>query len=395
MPPVSLDHFPASDAEAHRSDASIVKGCHMSTVTISPCNIRQFGRADGEVFCLVTNPEIAGKFSIKKGDGYTGYEIIPFQSGEVFQDVLDERIPEKAHVLVISPYAFFQSPKQETLGAQRKLIAMACNSTPTDFDTIAHFLGVLERTDPDAQEAFADRFFELGSNAHHLLIEDPVNATQARFDHQDESYFWSEQAGRIDYGQQQLAPPGEISVLPLRITDFDEALDLEVNGTIALMGYPILHNGTPSFQRTDQARLHTALSTMMRAPIIATVEKGHIVHVQAGSPEVEPALEVLKAMFLVDSRYRKVWELGFAINTQHELIEGNTAMNETFGGTDGALHFGLGLTPYTQYHLDIICPRTRLLTDTGDVLIGGLPDTRSGMVRNRGAGCSCIEGGSS
>lgn len=364
----------------------------MSTVTISPGKIRQFGQADGDVFCLVTNPEIAGRFSIAESPGYARFEVIPFCADETFQAVLDERIPERAHVLVISPYAFFQSPKQETLGERRKLIAMACNSTPTDFDTIAHFLEVLERTDPEAQEAFANRFFELGSKAGYLVVEDPVNGTRARFDHQDESYFWSEQAGRIDYGQQQLAPPGEISVLPLRITDFDEALDLDINGTIALHGHPILHNGTPSFQRRDQARLHEALSNLSNAPIIATVEKGHIVKVEAGGPAAAPALDVLEAMFQVDSRYRKVWEIGFAINTQHEMIEGNTAMNETFGGTNGALHFGLGLTPYTQYHLDIICPRTRVLTDTGDVLIGGLAEAPTGMVRRRGAGCACIEG---
>ena len=80
----------------------------------------------------------------------------------------------------------------------------------------------------------------------------------------------------------------------------------------------------------------------------------------------------LEALFRIDSRYRKVWELGFAINTRHELLPGNTAMNETFGGTAGTLHFGLGLTPYTQYHLDIICPLTRVLSDRDEELIGGL-----------------------
>jgi hypothetical protein len=216
-------------------------------------------------------------------------------------------------------------------------------------------------------------------------------ASRHVFDHQDESYFWSEQAGRIDYGQQQLAPPGEISVLPLRITDFDESLDLELNGTIALQGYPILHNGTPSFQRSDQKRLHSDLATLENAPILAHVRKGHIESVEAFSPAVQPALDVLEAMFRVDSRYRKVWEIGFAINTRHELIAGNTAMNETYGGTEGALHFGLGLTPYTQYHLDIICPFTRVLTDKDEVLIGSLAETSTRIVRNKSAGCVCLQ----
>lgn len=365
----------------------------MSKLLITPASIRQFGAADGATFCLITNPEIFDQFSIAESPGYADYRTIPFTDGETFQTILDERIPEKAHVLVVSPYVFFQSPKQDFLGKQRKLIAMACNSTPTDFETISHFLKVLERTDPDAQEAFAERFFEVGGKAKYLRIVDPVNGTSARFDHQDESYFWSEQAGHIDYGQQQLAPPGEISVLPLRIQDFDEQLDLEVNGTVAFQGRPILHNGTPSFQRSDQRRLHGELSTMEKAPVIAHVRSGHIERIEATSEVARPAAEVLQALFRVDTRYRKIWELGFAINTRHELLAGNTAMNETFGGSDGTLHFGLGLTPYTQYHLDIICPFTQVLTDSNEALIGGLTEQpQSRMRRHKSAGCVCLEG---
>jgi hypothetical protein len=45
-------------------------------------------------------------------------------------------------------------------------------------------------------------------------------------------------------------------------------------------------------------------------------------------------------------------------------------MNEVHGGTGGMIHFGLGLTPYTQYHLDIICPNTQVLGSNGECIIG-------------------------
>ena len=45
-------------------------------------------------------------------------------------------------------------------------------------------------------------------------------------------------------------------------------------------------------------------------------------------------------------------------------------MNEVYGGTEGCLHWGLGLTPYTQYHLDIISPGTTVYTDAGEVVLG-------------------------
>lgn len=366
----------------------------MSEIQITPSNIRQFGEPDGAVFCLITNPDILDKFDVVESEGYAGFQIIPFTSEDTFEDLLDSRIPEKAHVLVVSPFAFFKSPPQDRLGAQRKLIAMACNSTPTDFETIKHFLGVLERTDPDAQQAFADRFFDIGSEAEYLRIVDPVNGTEARFDHQDESYFWSEQAGPIGSGEQQLAPPGEISVLPLRIMDFDDELNLAVNGTIALQGYPILHNGAPSYTRADQARLHKKLATMENTPVIATVADGVVEKIDVPGKEAQDAADVLDAMFETDSRYRKVWELGFAINTTLTMFPGNVAMNETFGGNGGTLHFGLGLTPYTQYHLDIICPNTSVLTNKDETLIAGLAPRKpgTGMSRNRNAGCACLEG---
>ncbi len=42
----------------------------------------------------------------------------------------------------------------------------------------------------------------------------------------------------------------------------------------------------------------------------------------------------------------------------------------TYGATDGCLHWGLGLTPYTQYHLDIISPDTTVYTDSGNIVLG-------------------------
>jgi hypothetical protein len=42
-----------------------------------------------------------------------------------------------------------------------------------------------------------------------------------------------------------------------------------------------------------------------------------------------------------------------------------------YGGTEGCLHWGLGLTPFTQYHLDIISPGTSVIGgSSGQVLIG-------------------------
>lgn len=360
----------------------------MESIIISPAEIKALGDPRDAHFCLITNATIQDRLEITEHSGYLTQQKIIFERGQSFEALLKEKVPERAHVLVISPDVFFQSPPQEVIGAGRKLMAMACNSTPTDLEAIRHFLDVIKRTDPEKQQAFADRFFALGEQAEYLEFVDEKNKTRARFKHLDESYLWSEQAGTLGYGEQQLAPAGEISVLPLRIQDFDESLRLDFNGTIALNGHPILHSGTPHFLRADQKRVHAQLNAMSEDAVIAEVRNGAIADMHAGSSKSEAARAMLQSMFDVDSRYRILWEIGFGVNTENRIFPGNHAMNETHGGTAGAIHFGLGLTPYTQYHLDIVCPNTAVLTDKGDSLIN---PRKKALNRQKTSGCVCVE----
>jgi hypothetical protein len=104
--------------------------------------------------------------------------------------------------------------------------------------------------------------------------------------------------------------------------------------------------------------------------VIATVTKGAISDLRPYRKEGNDLAELFHAFFEVDSRYALVWEIGHALNTSLDLLPGNHAMNEVYGGTDGCLHWGIGLTPYTQYHLDIIAPYTTVYTESGEVVLG-------------------------
>ena len=340
----------------------------MTRIVVRPERIRQFGPAQGCTFCLITNPELLEHFEVAPDNQYEDVLVRTIGPGGSFAEVLSA-IPTRCHVLVASPSVFFDSPPSEQLG-ERKLIAMACNSTPTDVAAIAHFLGVIERTDPERLEARARRFFDLAERSEHLEIVDERVGTRLRFQHLTDHYEWNQQAGTLEWGQQQIAPMGEISVLPIFIRDFNPSLRLALDGQLCLHGHPILHNGTPSFLRSDQARIHAELQSMRNHPIVADVRHGEITALRAVTSEGAPAARMLEAMFRVDSRYRIVWEIGFAINTFHDLLPGNHAMNEVYGATDGCLHWGLGLTPYTQYHLDILCPDVCVLGSAGECLLG-------------------------
>lgn len=341
-----------------------------NVVTVRPERLSQFGSAADCNFYLMTNDSLADAFVIDGAADYRSARVVALKETESFEEALAD-LPGPAHILVVSPERFFQSP--EVLAPDRKLLAMACNSTPTTLAEVRHFLQVMEDTSATEQDAFSERFFDLAEQADRLEYANPVTGTVAHLDHFADGLVWNQQAGSLEWGQQQIVPSGEISVLPVEITDFDERLYLPLDGEITLQGYPILHSGTPSFSRADQARIHAALAAMEQHPIKAAVEGGHIVGLTAVEPGAAPAVAMLESMFEVDSRYRKVWEIGHALNTSLRILPGNHAMNEVYGGTAGCVHWGLGLTPYTQYHLDIIAPQTivRSAADAEAILLRG------------------------
>ncbi len=342
--------------------------CRVSTLLVDPSKIRQFGDPDGAVFCLVTSPSIVDQVEVVKDAPYREYQVVPLDDD--FPTMLRDRIPHRAHVLVMSPDTFFQSPEDRFIGPGRKLLAMACNSTPTDVSALHHFMRYIEATDPIAQEQFSDRFFDLAERGNALEYHDAEFATTAVLRLFDRELVWNQQAGLVDWGEQQIVPAGEISVLPIEITDFDAALSLPLDGEIVIRGYPILHSGTPSFTLNDQRRIHDRLHPLRSNAVKAVVDNGAISRLEALTPGAVDIVDMLETMFAVDSRYRIVWEIGHALNTTHDILEGNHAMNEVYGGTDGCLHWGIGLTPFTQFHLDIISPGTYVTNDHGDTLLG-------------------------
>lgn len=348
------------------------------TIKLNPARFSQFGPAEGSVFCLVTNREIENELEIVKDAPYAEYRTVILNPGDDFEAMLaDETIPQNSHSLVISPYRFFESPSEEALGPNRKLMGMACNSTPTDLEIIRHFIGVIEKTSAREQGEFSDRFFELAESTDHLVYVDERHGTQAVLDHLADGLVWNQQAGPLDWGEQQIVPSGEISVLPMQIVEFDESLHLPLEGSIAFRGFPILHNGTPSFTRKDQARLQGKLAGLETEAMVCEVTRGAITSLRPFRNEGAEVAKVFEAMIEIDSRYALIWEIGHALNTSLDIFPGNHAMNEVYGGERGCLHWGLGLTPFTQYHLDIISPDTTVYTESGEVVLGDKGGARS------------------
>ncbi len=342
----------------------------MEKIHLQPSSLRNFGDSRDSTFCLVTNPEFRDLFQIAADAKYADSKIVVYDQKRPFEELLAKEIPQNAHVLVVMPDTYFKSPDPEFLTETRKLSVLACSSTPTSTAALKHFIKIAESTDPADQDAFSDRFFELGESVEYFRFVDERYQTEAVFHHMEDDLAWHEQTGVLGWGQQQLLPSGEISVLPVQVFGQDIDCKFKLNGQLAFKGWPILHSGTPSFLLADQERIYRTLTTMQEHAVIATLEDGIITHLEPTHPSCRPAAEMLDAMRFIDSRFGILLEIGFGINTSLELFAGNSAMNEVYGGDHGVIHWGLGLIPYTQYHLDIISPGTKVYGKNGERIFG-------------------------
>lgn len=370
----------------------------MTRIRVRPHLYRQFGETEGIHFRFITNTSIATRFLIED-DGRYETTAIEGISDESDIERLIANLPRPLHVLVVLPETLFQSPRPDVIGDRCKLLVIPCNSTEVLLADIEHYLQVMEATDPLLQKEWADRFFALGEASSYLRLVDETLGTEATFKHLSDEYEWFEQLGPLTYGGQQFAPAGEISVLPLFHGNYDAGKRLKIDGTIALYGLPIVNSGKPSFLRSDQNRIYDRLAALNHEPLIATVKNGEVQDLEATSPAGQPTAKMLETMFDVDSRYRIIWEVGFGANTSMQVINSNRSPNESFGHRNGAIHWGLGLTPWTQYHIDIICPNTLVLSDKDEILAGGdvsyrelgnQPALRARMCRTAAVGCPCI-----
>jgi hypothetical protein len=337
---------------------------------LDPGKIANFGETDNGAFVLITDTEIGSTIDVV--DGQSKYsdlsKIIAYSANDILP--IFAALSQPAHVLVVLPHIYFPSPEPDVIGSKRKLAILACNSTPTSPEIVYHFLTQASRTDPQVQENLAERFFSAAEHSAHIRFTDSIHGTDATFRIHEAPLQWHEQIGTLSWGQQQLLPSGEVSTLPVSVFGEDISSTLAIDGQLALKGFPVLHSGSQPVWTKDQQRLYESLSLMNEEAIIATVERGRVVKLAPSGTLSRGAAETLEAMYQVDSRYSTIVEVGFGVNTNMQLFAGNSAMNEVFGGVCGTVHFGFGLSPYTQYHLDVICPQTAVRTPEGITLFG-------------------------
>lgn len=357
----------------------------MGEFQVDPDRLSQFG-ARNPTFCLVTTAGRENDFKVLPAASYEACTTVMLEPGETLESLLSGgRVPADADVLVACPDSFLASPSEQTVG-QRRLAVLPCGSTPTTDKQIAYFLDVLHRTDIARQEAFCAQLADALENTETLDLKDNVHHTEATFA-VNADYEWNQQAGVIERGEQQVAPPGEFSALPTDINSFDATRRLGLTGSLTVFGPPIVHRANRDGLLGMQQMLFTALDTTRVSTLRIDVEDGVISDWRPMDPTAEPAAEALYTLFDLDERYRIVWEFGIGCNEAIEPQEGNCGMNEMYGSQMGVLHIGLGLTPTTDYAITLSCRQTRGVDAKGKCVFGAVGLR---MNRTRSASCGCV-----
>jgi hypothetical protein len=359
----------------------------MQKIQVNPHLYKQLAESKGCHFRVFTNSPLKDSFIVNRGD-YETAGIVSFDTAEDFKQVVLS-LPKPVHILIISPYCLFEFPNNDEMGEDYKLMTLPCSSSEIDLESIKYYLEVMERTDLEAQREWSNNFFAVSEKSKYLKFVDTETKTEAIFYHMSDEYEWFEQLGMIPWGGQQFVPSGEISVFSLFHNYPGHVKHINISGEITFSGYSIVNSGKPSFLEKDRERIYNKLSSLMKGKIIFEVQEGRL-NPKAiyCDKEAQEAYDILQNLFEIDSRYKLLWEIGFGSNTNMEALPANRTPNEVYGHHNGCVHWGLGLTPRTQYHLDIICPNTLVMNENGIIVAGG--DKKKAMKRTAAKGCPCI-----
>ncbi|GGK63275.1 hypothetical protein [Nocardia camponoti] len=360
----------------------------MSAILVRPDLHHQFGARNPQ-FCLVVDS--ANKYGIGM-DGqsslYHRTSQIALHPGESLETFLATRAPREADILVVTPGTFLSSPGASVIGEDRKLSVVPCASTPVTAAQLSYFLEICESIDHDSVAARSDAILEALNLAESVRIVDARRGTSASFGSLGD-YDWNVQAGVLSGGEQQIAPNGELSAVPLDIMHFDAERRLDLCGQIAMSGTVIVHRGGNESDEDEQARLYARLAAATHGDaVVLDIDHGRIVGVRPHGPEAKPAVEALEELFQADSRYQIVWEFGLGLNDGIKPVGGNCGLNEVCGGRGAQLHIGIGLTPWTKFALTFHCADS--LVQVGEAVLA--EPLRRSMTRRRGPACGCDEG---
>lgn len=341
-------------------------------INIIPDKIRSFQNVDraSRRFHCVVSEDLSDKIKLAQSTSYQSNKISVYDASRV------DEVFSAANTDFVVMLNNNQTPKfnsmiafDKNLHQTSRLIDFPLFATAPSYQEIATYVESLYVTEPEVFDAKVNHFFNHLERVREVYFTNDQYQTElvykcAKSSHKER---WLEVGGFCELGKKQIYPCGEIEVTPL---PFDLGVNqleqgrLDLGGEVVITGPNVVNAGYFPFTRMSQRHVYDTLATITnKSPIKIHIEQGEIIDISDFANGNHPAVQFLKQLLLMESRYRVVNEVGISYNDQLRLLSGNHLYNEMVDSSaskTGTLHLGLGLLINTQYHIDLFALGTEV-----------------------------------
>lgn len=343
---------------------------------IKPDLIKSFSnKYRNENFCLVTTPSLDGQFTLHSSIHYKSYHQYVCNNDEKFVNLLNI-MPDYSDIFFL-PYQHSEvnpAALSSTIKRNQRVVIMDCDyRTPITIEDIKYFLNFMYKVDKKELRKKVSIFYNSCNSSNELIFQDSRFDTLATLIF-DENCTFFDGCSDLKPGQSQIEPSGEIGFAHYNFANQSIRLStVNLNGELLFQGYPIVH--CLDQDKADyQNRVFDRLILLKETQVKVEVRHGKIVNCSPLTKDANIACSTLNSLLESDDRYCVICEIGIGLHSNLELRPYNCAMNETYGGDNMCVHFGIGAPLVTLFHLDMLCPATQIITDTGNLIMKSNPD---------------------
>ncbi|MGK5730976.1 hypothetical protein [Streptomyces sp. URMC 124] len=337
-------------------------------------------------FVLVLEKALADFFRLEGGGRHEQYATVTAGPGRTLGDILRTEVPDDSDVLVIATADALLTAPSADIGPGRTVAVVRAGQGPLALDQAGTVLTGLEKTDPDAVQARADRLTEALAGSGGLQIEDALTGSVARLTYDRPT--WS----RTDGG---LFQPGAVRTAPTgRLRLAADLTGAALSGQITVKGWPVVRARSASADRRHE--IYEQLTGLSHYPLVLTVENGAVTDLKAAATGSGTAAAELERLFADHPDHALVSGVEFGLSSGTQPLPFNTEGNSAATGKAAvSAHIVLGALPQTPYQLTLACSTSTVTALGGTEPLAGA-GTESGEARPRrrmnrvtSASCGC------
>ena len=330
-----------------------------------------YGDCSNVNFTALLSGVLKGNVEFINREGYEKFEVV-FIEGEKMTEFINSLPCDQYHVFCISCDASFKSPPKASKNI--KLGVLPMYSTGFTFEKLSKALNIIYEIEYDSIYSKSIKIINEIQNSDEIEFINNEYGTSATLDlcAPFQRLYYFNQTGNIDWGQQTVLPNGEFSILTDYHGEYSYNSKFVLNGELLINGFPILHKGScpcTSFQKpinchneecevVTRSKITDLAQNFVFKRLSDIYHNKYIFHLKNGIvSEITPINEKdeffyqIQELMNVDFQYQKIHEIGFGLLDRNYFFPENFLPNELLKG----VHFGLGLTPYTDYHIDLAC----------------------------------------